>query len=310
MEIEIVTPSAVSAVAGQSGAEVKKFQRKAAVVDNQATRQLGSRSELLYAFFMALAFAGLFVLGNRYWSERYYTPEEGLGYYLGLTGGIIMVLASAYSLMKRSRLFRPLMRHWLRMHIILGVLGPFLVLVHSTFRIGSMNGGVALVSMCVVFASGLIGRYLYTHIYLGLDGRRARSQELAETINQYNQYLRNEQIERLQASVLREPRNILFGITRLVTVFVRCRWARIGLRRAGRRTLLSKVNVMRVGQEQAKEQYRYYRQRLDEYLNALRTVALFGVYERLFALWRSAHIPLIYLLWLSGVVHVIAVHMY
>jgi hypothetical protein len=46
------------------------------------------------------------------------------------------------------------------------------------------------------------------------------------------------------------------------------------------------------------------------YIQTLEKVALFGVYERFFAFWRNAHVPLLYLLLMSGVVHVIAVHMY
>ncbi len=35
-----------------------------------------------------------------------------------------------------------------------------------------------------------------------------------------------------------------------------------------------------------------------------------AVWERLFSLWHVVHIPFIYLLVLSGIVHVVAVHMY
>jgi hypothetical protein len=39
-------------------------------------------------------------------------------------------------------------------------------------------------------------------------------------------------------------------------------------------------------------------------------VAQYSAYERLFALWHLAHLPFVYLLIISAVVHVIAVHAY
>jgi hypothetical protein len=49
---------------------------------------------------------------------------------------------------------------------------------------------------------------------------------------------------------------------------------------------------------------------VDRYLDAVVRVAQYTAYERLFALWHLAHLPFIYLLVISAVVHVIAVHAY
>jgi hypothetical protein len=48
----------------------------------------------------------------------------------------------------------------------------------------------------------------------------------------------------------------------------------------------------------------------DRYLDAVVRVAQYSAYERLFALWHLAHLPFVYLLIISAVVHVIAVHAY
>ena len=39
-------------------------------------------------------------------------------------------------------------------------------------------------------------------------------------------------------------------------------------------------------------------------------VAQFSLYERLFALWHILHLPIFFLMVLSAIVHVVAVHMY
>ena len=49
---------------------------------------------------------------------------------------------------------------------------------------------------------------------------------------------------------------------------------------------------------------------VSEYLNAVTRVAQFTAYERLFSLWHVAHIPFVYLMFISAVVHVCAVHIY
>ena len=102
-----------------------------------------SALETYFAVILIVLVSSIFVLGNKYWDDRYYTPEEGVGYYLGLVGGSMMLLAFAYTALKYFPLFRStnLSKFWLKMHLVLGILGPFLIMFHSTFRIGSFNGG-------------------------------------------------------------------------------------------------------------------------------------------------------------------------
>jgi len=46
------------------------------------------------------------------------------------------------------------------------------------------------------------------------------------------------------------------------------------------------------------------------YLSGVVRVAQFTAYERLFALWHMAHVPFVYIMVISAVAHVIAVHAY
>jgi hypothetical protein len=46
------------------------------------------------------------------------------------------------------------------------------------------------------------------------------------------------------------------------------------------------------------------------YIRAVQQVAQFGAYERLFSMWHVLHVPFLYMLVLSAIAHVIAVHMY
>jgi len=47
-----------------------------------------------------------------------------------------------------------------------------------------------------------------------------------------------------------------------------------------------------------------------DYTNRTGRVAQFSFYERLFAFWHVLHLPIFYMMVLSALVHVLAVHMY
>jgi hypothetical protein len=63
-------------------------------------------------------------------------------------------------------------------------------------------------------------------------------------------------------------------------------------------------------QEEAQKRERHSKELVNLYLNAVTRVAQFTAYERLFSLWHVAHIPFVYSLIISSLVHVYAVHVY
>ena len=113
-------------------------------------------------------------------TERYITPNRGIGYALGIIGGSMMLLLLLYSARKRFRWLKFLgpTVGWFRFHMVLGVLGPLCILYHSNFGLGATNSNVALFSMLTVAGSGLIGRYIYSRIHHGLYGSKATLSEL------------------------------------------------------------------------------------------------------------------------------------
>jgi len=50
--------------------------------------------------------------------------------------------------------------------------------------------------------------------------------------------------------------------------------------------------------------------RVERHLRVIQNVGLLLTYKRLLSTWHVAHIPFVYLLILSAVVHVVAVHAY
>ena len=46
------------------------------------------------------------------------------------------------------------------------------------------------------------------------------------------------------------------------------------------------------------------------YLDSVQRVSQYAAFVRLFSLWHVLHVPLVYMLVLSAIAHVVAVHMY
>ncbi len=100
-------------------------------------------------------------------------PAAGglIGHGMGIFGFILMLLTETlYSLRKRVRTARwGKMVTWLKFHIYTGIVGPFLVLLHSSWKLNGL-AGVTLLLTGVIVVSGFIGRYIYTRIPRTPDG--------------------------------------------------------------------------------------------------------------------------------------------
>ena len=83
--------------------------------------------------FFTLLIVVVLLWGQQAELENYITPESGLGYALGITGGVMMLIMLLYSLRKRAKSMREWgpIRYWFKTHMILGVLGPILILFHQ-----------------------------------------------------------------------------------------------------------------------------------------------------------------------------------
>lgn len=250
-----------------------------------------------------------------------YTPASDLGYALGLVGGLMMAALLAYPLRKH---FRPLrragpMKPWFQAHMVLGVLGPVLVIFHTGFRFSSMNAIVAFTCMVVVAGSGFIGRYAYRRIHHGLYGRRASLAELDEALQNSERGLAS----LLRAAPVARDRLDAFriaafdpdlGAARRVVRFLTLGWRSRALARqldADIALALREHGPKREWDD--REQARRARRGsvlVRDYLRSVQSNAQFTAFERIFSWWHVLHIPLVYLLVASACYHVLAVHMY
>jgi len=93
------------------------------------------------------------------------------GHMIGVIGFVMMLMTETlYSIRKRSRSARwGRMADWLDFHIFTGLVGPYMVLLHSSWKFNGLAGIVMLMTIIIV-VSGFIGRYIYTAIPRSADG--------------------------------------------------------------------------------------------------------------------------------------------
>ena len=100
-------------------------------------------------------------------------PKAGdlFGHLLGIFGFVLMLLTETlYSFRKRSNRARwGSMASWLQFHIFTGLVGPYMVLLHTSWKFNGLAGATTLLTIIIV-VSGFVGRYIYTLIPRSLDG--------------------------------------------------------------------------------------------------------------------------------------------
>ena len=88
-----------------------------------------------------------------------------VGHGIGIIGFVLMLMTETlYSIRKQMTDARwGRMSGWLTFHMVTGLVGPYMVLLHTSMKFNGV-AGVAMLLTLVVVASGLVGRYLYTAV--------------------------------------------------------------------------------------------------------------------------------------------------
>jgi hypothetical protein len=173
------------------GGAVRAAERAARPLARLATERPGRRAVIARRVFTVttvlvwLAVAGtLLAWGFQYYAtplqQRAYSdyhellkPSGLVGQGYGVIGTLMMVVGVAgYSLRRRVRWLSRLgkLKTWLGVHIFLCTMGPFLIVLHTTFKFGGIVS-IAFWSMVAVVTSGVFGRYLYVRIPKTLNGQ-------------------------------------------------------------------------------------------------------------------------------------------
>jgi hypothetical protein len=137
-----------------------------------------------------LAFLATILITGLYGVILFYTREvppasELFGHGIGIVGFILMLMTETlYSLRKRSRSVKwGRMSTWLQLHIFTGLVGPYMVLLHTSWKVNGIAGVTTLLTIIIVI-SGFIGRYIFTRIPRTMDGLEIEGGLSQETLRQ------------------------------------------------------------------------------------------------------------------------------
>jgi len=228
---------------------------------------------------------------------------QPFGHWLGIVGTVLMMSTEVgYSLRKRTTLLRwagPI-RYWLSAHIFTGIVGPFMVLMHSAFQFRGL-AGISLALTVLVVASGFVGRYLYTAIPRTVAGVDSSPSDLVELIQAAENALA------ALVGQLPRPAQVLVSADLQQQRPVRGDWALVFLRgwddwrysanlRHQIRTL-EKSEKRRLGDLERLLLQRRARERQLHMMQAAR---------RLLSVWHTAHVPMGVALFSSVAIHVAA----
>ena len=110
------------------------------------------------------------------------------GHGMGIVGFILMLFTETlYSIRKRQwRASWGAMSTWLQFHIITGLVGPYMVLLHTSWKYNGLAGLTMLLTLVIV-ASGFIGRYIYTKIPRTAVGLEMTSGEVDSQLSRLDQ---------------------------------------------------------------------------------------------------------------------------
>jgi len=290
--------------------EVRRHSRPSGIT----ARSPRGRAVSVAAVVVWVAIATLLLAwGLRYYltplQERAYSPlheqfkpsgSVGLGYgYIGTA--MMLVGVAGYSLRRRARALQRVgrIRTWLDIHIFLATMGPFLILLHTSFKLGGLVA-IAFWSMVGIVASGVFGRYVYVRIPKSLSGQFLSLKAVEEQRDQMLQVIAERsglsavEVVRIHQAARRPPPRGGFA-----GALVRSVWYDLTEKRHARtiQRLLAGKGVPPQARATAARLF------IEE--SALEhQMALLTPFQRLFRYWHLFHMPLALVMLVVVLVHV------
>jgi len=107
-------------------------------------------------------------------------PSGTVGQSAGIAAFVIFLFLWLYPLRKRwkSLAFTGAIGKWLDVHVTAALVLPLLLMIHAAWRADGLIG-LGFVSLMIVWASGIVGRYLYTRIPRARSGMELTREEVA-----------------------------------------------------------------------------------------------------------------------------------
>jgi hypothetical protein len=167
-------------------------------IDNERGHRLRLRALYVLAivtnlaiFFYGFDYYKLAAMDRPFSSKHHLLRPSGpIGLYLGFMGVALFVGIFLYPLRKHWAWLGQIgsTRHWLDIHVLMGLTAPFIIAFHSTLKFKGI-AGMAFWIMFAVSTSGVVGRYLYAQIPRKVTTAELSMKELQELQESLSQQL-------------------------------------------------------------------------------------------------------------------------
>jgi hypothetical protein len=181
------------------------------------------RSIEMFVLFRRLAILGLFItvaivgvwMVEAFLSIGKSSPfaHTKQGHLVGWVGLGITLSVLVYPLKKRINHNRRWPREWFRVHLMAGVMGPLLILLHSGAHLHAIVPSLALAAMAVVVVSGIVGQGVHYLALRTLNDRRRQFHDQGLSADEVelrlHRIVAQEEVFRLWQSI-HSPMTLLF----------------------------------------------------------------------------------------------------
>jgi hypothetical protein len=268
---------------------------------------IGFLSAIVAFSFLTVTYYGLsyYKLGIE---DRVYDPDHVLfkpsgiyGHLYGIAGSLFMI-AGVLLYMARKR-FRFLLRigllkHWLEFHIFLCTLGPLLVLFHTSFKFGGFVA-ISFWSMVAVFASGVIGRFIYLQIPRSIEGRELTLSEIRDMKGDIAEIIRNSyNLDESSFNTITE------SLKKKVGIYHNTALARYISNRLEDRRSVRMVKKVLINNKLPRPESRKILKLVEEEITINRRIERLDTMQSLFKYWHVAHLPFALVMLIVMVIHV------
>jgi hypothetical protein len=297
-------------------AKSRRIAVNAAAFSHYFSKTLSGLGTLLFT----VAVLAALYLGWINRDEEYISADTGLGYWLGIVGSLMMLALLLYPVRKKARFLRlGKVPTWFRSHMFLGIVGPTAIVFHANFQSHSLNASVALFFMLTIVASGIVGRYLFAKIHKGLYGTKAEIKGMLGDADFMKRALGSDyedsgrlvaELEKFEARVLVRHATFISSLWAFMALGWRWHSLRGRLLQEVKDAIEAEGKRHGWGWATRRKHLKLVKEHLKIYFAAVNKAARFGMYDRMFHLWHVLHMPLFFLLVLTAILHVIAVHLY
>ena len=299
---------------------VRPLATEASKAQSRPNSKNKSASSLATVVFSVAVLATLFTAW-RVRDEQYIVAGSGIGYWIGILGSLTMLVLLLYPVRKKYAKVTGLGRiaTWFKSHMVLGIVGPSLIILHSNFELKSVNAIVATVVMLTVVASGIFGRFLYSKVHKGLYGAKAEAKTLLSDAEALMQAFGEDtgtapatltELKSFESALLDKNAGVMRSANLMLTLWRKTRSSR----RAHLSEMQSAVAARALRERWDDDVYQQAlgaaHDHLDLYNATIRKAAGLKFYDQLFGWWHVLHMPLFFLLIIAAIVHIIAVHLY